>query len=251
VDWRDSDDPFARQLTGLSEPESAAASEALRDYAEMGVNRSLRSLHRLYTEQAANHKKRRDGKPLAMKPPTSSLQTLYTWSVEFEWQARVKRWEAIQRQRDQDAYEVDRREWRKRRMDTAKAALGVTGAALALLQEHKMKPREIVDVDGKKHVYPPAILDELKLPGVIHALEEATALLRKEFGDDVQQIDLTLRQLDYSEFTDDELQRIRDGENPLRILGESRLRRDRTTKEADDPDAKSNDVSGLAEDASP
>ena len=74
--------------------ESKKAYQALRDYAHLGPARSLRRLHALYVEQAADTAK---DAPL---PPTVRLASLMAWSARHDWQARVDAWD---RERDEEA----------------------------------------------------------------------------------------------------------------------------------------------------
>lgn len=72
--------------------ESAAANQALNDYARMGCKRSLRALLVQY-KNLVN---------VQQKPPTNKLSTLETWSKKHRWVERVRRYEDLERQ------EIDR-----------------------------------------------------------------------------------------------------------------------------------------------
>src|SRR3972149_6194863 len=57
--------------------ESPKAAKAFDDYYALGPTRSIRVLHKTYTEAAT-------------KSPTTQLRTLAQWSTEHGWQQRVK-----------------------------------------------------------------------------------------------------------------------------------------------------------------
>lgn len=63
--------------------ETSRALEAFSTYYEMGVNRSLPTLHELYKERAKNEPKK--GK----RSKIPALTTLKLWSTTFNWQQRI------------------------------------------------------------------------------------------------------------------------------------------------------------------
>ncbi len=63
--------------------ESARAYAALRDYAALGPARSLRKLLTAYEAQAAK----------GLQPPSTKWTTITTWSVRYDWVARVQAWD--------------------------------------------------------------------------------------------------------------------------------------------------------------
>jgi hypothetical protein len=242
TDWVHEADPLLRRLDMIPS-ESARSNAALRDYALMGPGRTLRDLRQKYVEQMGWWKeqiKQKAGEGQAEKPPTASIQTLFGWSIKYEWQERVARWDILQQQAEEAAYQADRVAARRLRLEAAKGAFNLTGQTLMLIQQNKLMPRKVIDLNGQEIEYPPAVVGETTLAQAVSTLERAMNMLRKEFGDETQQIDLTLRQIDYSEFTDDELQRIKDGESPLRILSESRHRRTRVEEATGEPSAGTN-----------
>ena len=77
-----------RDLLAPLEGESSAANRALHDYAALALTharRSLRTLHAAYQVQA------RRGRPV----PTKRLHTLEGWSSRWQWQQRVRSWDAL------------------------------------------------------------------------------------------------------------------------------------------------------------
>jgi hypothetical protein len=65
----------------------------------MGARRSLRSLLDRY-------KKQKDNSP-STRPPTCKFNTIGRWSQNYDWVARVNRWQELEQERTQ-------REWRDR-----------------------------------------------------------------------------------------------------------------------------------------
>jgi hypothetical protein len=200
MDWHEHPDPLARR-EDMTPPETARSNAALRDYALMGAGRDLRSLHQKYAEQMSWWKEqtqpqpserfpgvqRLASNPLAQKPPTDKLNTLFTWSDKHEWQARVKRWDELQARKAEEAYEQERIEMRKLRRDAAQGAMRLSTQMLVLLQQHKMKPR--VGPDGVE--YPPQVVGETTMKDAVSTLDKAASLVRREYGDDVDQVDVT------------------------------------------------------------
>lgn len=101
--------------------ESKKAYQALRDYAYLGPARSLRRLHALYVEQAADTAK---DAPL---PPTVRLASLMAWSARHDWQARIDAWD---RERDEEA----ERAVKAARLVLALAAQKAASSLVAVLQ---------------------------------------------------------------------------------------------------------------------
>jgi len=189
MDWSQHPDPLERRLD-WTPPETARANAALRDYALMGPGRDIRSLHTKYAgqeewwkEQTAQETSER----IARRPPTGSVKTLFGWSLALDWQARVRRWDEIQAKKAEEAYEQERIEMRKLRRDAAQGAMKLSTQLLVLLQQHKMKPR--TGPDGVE--YPPTVVGETTMKDAVATLDKAAALVRKEYGDDVDLIDVT------------------------------------------------------------
>lgn len=188
MDWQQQPDPLALRRD-MTPPETARANAALRDYALMGAGRDIRSLHKKYLEQMSWWKEQRGVQQpasgaLAQKPSTDKLNTLFTWSDTYEWMERVKRWDALQARREEEAFQADRAKWRGFRMDSAKGMFKLTARAMEILQGN-MQPKE-----GPDHVvYPPK--EQPKLREVSSALGEVLGILRREFGDEVDKVDIT------------------------------------------------------------
>lgn len=192
MDWSQHPDPLERRLD-MTPPETARSNAALRDYAHMGAGRDLRSLHQRYVEQERwwSEQKANEGQT-AERPPTNRWSTIAGWSMKYEWQARVRRFDALQAAKEQAAYEEERLKMRKVRRDAAAGALQLSGQLLVLMQQHKMKPRRVTDPQtGEVIEYPPLAVGETKMRDAVSTLREAADLTRREFGDDVEQVDIT------------------------------------------------------------
>lgn len=95
-------DNLAEAIWEKRDDESAAAHEALRDYLRMGVRRSLRKLSENYLRRASS-------KRAAKQPPTTSLNSLETWSNTHEWVKRAQAYDADQQRRLDEAIAQRRR----------------------------------------------------------------------------------------------------------------------------------------------
>jgi hypothetical protein len=109
ITW-DRADPLTR-----ARGESARANQALCDYARMGEGRSLRKLHQRYILQSSNN-------PLTgIRPPTTSLATLGTWSMRFDWPARADRNDRLAAQEAEAAWRERREEEREEEWQLTRA----------------------------------------------------------------------------------------------------------------------------------
>jgi hypothetical protein len=109
ITW-DRADPLA-QVAG----ESRRANQALRDYATMGLERSLRRLRERYLQQASNKP------PTGLRLPTTSFTTLSTWSLKHDWTARVERWDGLATLEAEAAWRQRREEEREEEWQLARA----------------------------------------------------------------------------------------------------------------------------------
>lgn len=134
--WND-DKPLDR-----AKGESRKAAQALWDYANMGPGRSLAKLLELYQNST---------KTVPTSAPTLVLNTLKAWSVRYDWQARVARWEVIERAAEADVWARRREEFREQALEVSELARDV---ALRLLN-HPPVEKVLVDQgeDGKPAVY--------------------------------------------------------------------------------------------------
>jgi hypothetical protein len=132
ITW-DRADPLA-QAAG----ESRRANQALRDYAAMGPERSLRRLHERYVQQPSNNP------PTGFHAPTTSFTTLSTWSLKHDWVARVERWDGLAAQEAEAA-------WRERREEEREEEWQLTRALFRRGREMLDYPLvvEVEDEDGK------------------------------------------------------------------------------------------------------
>lgn len=99
--------------------ETSKASQALWDYAQMGAGRSLAKLIEAYQSDP-------EGTPdpaREAQPPTTRLRTLKAWSVRYDWQARVARWDQLQKEAEAGQWEERREAFRQRAYDIADQAL--------------------------------------------------------------------------------------------------------------------------------
>ena len=143
------DDPLAR-----ARGESKAANRALLDYAQQGEGkRSLRILLAGYTRRASDETK-------TERPPTVRWVTLSAWSGMYAWQARVARFDELQRAAELAAFTARRVADRETRIQTLQA---YRGRVIRALQELTPSTATWSDVTG--------------------ALRLVTEELRREFGE--------------------------------------------------------------------
>lgn len=91
--------------------ETNKAFTAFADYCELGVQRSIRKLHRHYTQERASN---------ASAPPTLSIGTLFDWSKTYDWPRRatlydheefIRRRAAFAEERSQRQRQVEHEQW--------------------------------------------------------------------------------------------------------------------------------------------
>lgn len=152
---------------GKADGESKKANRALRDYAFMGVGRTLDALAGLYGEWAGQGK----------RPPTVSRTTIGTWCFRGRWVDRVKRWEDLEIEREEDEW----RQWRRQlRLREKEGALALLELSQAILEEGPkfVKERQVTNKKtGTTTVY-------LQLDGdlAVRALEAGSKLGRLAGG---------------------------------------------------------------------
>ena len=148
--------------------ESKKANRALRDYAYMGMGRTLNSLAELYQKRAEEPGK---------KPPTVSRTTIGTWCFRARWVDRVGRWEDLEAEREEDEWRQWRRQLRLREKEGAIALLNLSDAILVEGPEF-IKRREVTNKQtGNVTVY-------LQLDGdlAVRAMEAGSKLGRLAGG---------------------------------------------------------------------
>lgn len=184
-DWNLTDDPLALQEEWR---ESRKANYALREYAMMGAGRSLSAVRDKFVRQYEFWKNQVSSRTEpAEKPPTIKLRTLTKWCGEFQWVKRVERWDSLQARKAVVSYEEDRLQARRARLEAAKGTFDTVARALMMLRQAKFEPR--IGPDGTS--YPPAIIGEVSLPALVTALEKAMTMLRVEYGEDIDRLDVT------------------------------------------------------------
>jgi hypothetical protein len=92
-------DPLENVISDEGWRESKRANQAFRDYAFMGVSRSLAALIKIYTKQTPER---------LQLPATKSLNTLKKWSQAFAWVERAERFDALQAEKTKAEYDTRR-----------------------------------------------------------------------------------------------------------------------------------------------
>jgi hypothetical protein len=163
--------------------ESRKAHDALLEYAKMGSERSLRKLHERFLEMAAVREqweqetvKQPSSTPQAVfgapppGPPTKRLSTINTWSVRHAWQARIARWEVLERRRALEKLDEERLQDRLKRIQVLQAYRSQLIKAMSLLGPGTADWKDVTS-----------------------GLKLVTTELRREFGDDVEIHEVNLR----------------------------------------------------------
>lgn len=155
--------------------ETTKANKALRDYAQMGVSRSLHKLLQTYIKSGM------------LNTPTTCLRTLANWSVKYRWQERCQTFDDLERQKEARAFEQAQWDWRQKRLDMTKVIYGKLGVAV-----NAYKPQAET------------------LSQLAHVLRIVNDELRLAFGEQVQQVEVTVQGdlggIDYDQLTVEELQ---------------------------------------------
>lgn len=132
MEW-DNDAPLTR-----AKGESRRANQALHDYALMGAGRSLRLLRGHYANA-----------PQTESPPTRRWSTICGWSARYDWQARVARWEELEKERVTQQWRDRQDEIREREWGAAEALLERAAQMLKYPLSEQTVTREEAGPDGK------------------------------------------------------------------------------------------------------
>lgn len=186
---------------------------ACNDYVRMGPSRSLRALEERYNDDARK------------SPPTRSLGTLAKWSSKFNWQARAEAYDAA--------------------IDAEKTALAaarrkeIMQSGVALDYERVAKLKELVDflesqiAEGAEDGQRPRVwVKDFKRIGSGEfgetvEIERFNAALLAEYRaalDDIakevggRRQRTVVENIDYGKLTEEQLQRIAEGEDPVQVI---------------------------------
>lgn len=194
--------------------ERLAAIQACNDWLRLGPGRSLPKLLERYTEVDQ------------VIPPTRSIATLKSWSSRYEWQERA------------DVYDAES----ERRKNERRQEIMESGLALDFERTNELKRLAHFLLDqiyerGEDGDYHNVWLPDVKQIGsgkdaervdierfnaaIISELRGALDDLAKETGGRRHRHELQSLNLDLTKLTDEQLQRIADGEDPVAVLATS------------------------------
>lgn len=197
--------------------ESDRAMIACNDYLRMGPGRSLRKLLQKGIKKNRN------------ESATESQSTLLKWSAEYDWQGRCSTYDAD--------LEAAKNEKRRKEMEAGLALdyerVGELKRLARLLKEQLFAKGDAADAtDGA--AYPNLWLADVKQIGggefaervdlvrfnaaLVEQFRGALADLAAETGGRKQKVDHTVANIDYSRLSDDQLQRIAAGEDPIQVI---------------------------------
>jgi len=159
----DNDSPLNRISS-----ESKRANQALRDYALMGVGRSIRGLFDRYSKQTLSG-------PLSEKPPTTKQSTLFNWSVTYEWVKRASRFDEIEEEK-----RLQEREQRRRQLEESDWE---TGAKL------RKRVEEFLDLLPKFTTKAETVsVEEITDPVTGEKMKQVTRVVTTKLNTNVQQL---------------------------------------------------------------
>lgn len=221
--------------------ESDRAVQACNDYLRLGPARSLPKL-------LASHHRKKPTKTDQNRPITESLGTLKEWSTEFEWQLRASAYdaelEAEKNEKRRQVFEQGLALDYERVTKLKRLASFLEKQILDEIQAPTYASTEdAIDValSGNAPYAPPPGFENYKvwLPDVkqIGSGEDATRVdivrfnaalisefraalddLAKETGGRRQKVDHLISNLDYRRLTDDQIDRIDAGEDPVKVI---------------------------------
>ncbi len=123
--------------------ESVKAHAAFLDYVRMGPRRSLRQLQAQYVKQAASVEQADSGARMEL-PPTVKINSLFTWSVRYEWQARIADYQKERDRQDQAVAEARRRALQEADFLTGDDLRDLAGQILAQTPQFLKTTRRLV-----------------------------------------------------------------------------------------------------------
>jgi hypothetical protein len=134
-------DPSAWEALAPRARESKVAYAAFLDYVRMGPRRSIRQLHARYVQQLSSN-------PLAESPPTTKLNTLFTWSTRHGWQDRLMAYQEERDRREQEAWEARRKAVRQADWEAGEALRDLAADILAETPNFLKTTRRLVKGKG-------------------------------------------------------------------------------------------------------
>jgi hypothetical protein len=196
--------------------ETRASNAALNDYARMGFSRSLRNLHKKYKESD--------------DPPTDKWSTLCNWSATYDWQERVKKWDAIEQEHDEKVWRERRNEIRRKEWDNFYRLQEIIEEFLKDMPhfiDRKEKliedgTPEVIDSNGnvvrKGKPNTKVVTLKFKVSEAIRFITTASDIGRKaaELDKDMNNL---LKEVDFEKLTPEQISRVAEGEHLLDVLG--------------------------------
>ena len=196
IKW-DRDDPLM-----LCEDESRKSNIALRDYWALGPGRTLLALCKKYTKLQGT-----------TAAPTLSHQTLKQWSTKYDWQARINQVKVNEDARVMAEWQARQAEWRQRGWEAAQALSDKVRLMLAFPISRKV----VDNGDGTQTIIEPI---NWRASDVAKLMETASKLARAS-SQMTTNTPSTQLNIDMSQLTIEQLERIAQGENPLVVIADT------------------------------
>lgn len=198
------------------EGESAAASRALTDYAMMGFRRSLEKLFNKYEEME--------------DPPITNKATLSGYCMKYDWVDRAKRYDELQREREELTWRERRDQIREKEWDNFYRLQEIVSDILNDIPKFVNRQEKIVDkgsatvVDAQGRVIhegrpqEKVIVLSMNVNSAIKFIRTASDIGRRAAEMDKNMPNL-LKEIDFSKLTPEQIERVAEGEHLLDVLG--------------------------------
>lgn len=196
--------------------EPVTASQALTDYANMGFRRSLDKLFAKYE--------------IMEDPPITNRSTLSGYCMKYDWVDRTKKYDELQRERDERIWRERRDEIREREWENFFKLQEIVAGLLDDMPKFiKRKERvvdrgsaQVVDAQGRTiHEGKPkekVIVLSMDVNAAIRFIRTASDIGRRAAEMDKVMPNL-LKEIDFSKLTPEQIERVAEGEHLLDVLG--------------------------------
>lgn len=198
------------------EGEPASASQALTDYAIMGFRRSLEKLFNKYETME--------------DPPITNKATLSGYCMKYDWVDRAKRYDEIQRERDELTWRERREQIREKEWDNFYRLQEIVSDILDDMPKFVKRQEKIVDkgsatvVDAQGRVIhegrpqEKVIVLSMNVNSAIKFIRTASDIGRRAAEMDKNMPNM-LKEIDFSKLTPEQIERVAEGEHLLDVLG--------------------------------
>lgn len=198
------------------EGESTAASRALTDYATMGFRRSLERLFNKYEDME--------------DPPITNKSTLSGYCMKYDWVDRAKRFDELQRERDESTWRERRDQIREKEWDNFYRLQEIVSDILDDMPKFVHRQEKVVDkgsatvVDAQGRMIHEGrpkervIVLSMDVNAAIKFIRTASDIGRRAAEMDKTMPNL-LKEIDFAKLSPEQIERVAEGEHLLDVLG--------------------------------